>query len=168
LAVFFLDALGIGVLSFAAFIAAFGLGFGQGLASVAQNIVAGIQIVFLQIIAIGDWVLVTGFESGEVFHIGLTHTTIITFPRTRLTVPNSSITNLGERDAMLLLLLLFLLVVVVVVALFDAQLFETGVTNYNRESRMRVVFDLIFRHQENIQLIRQVFFALCAKEDRIL
>lgn len=36
LAVFFLDTIGIGVLSFAAFIAAFGLGFGQGLSSVGK------------------------------------------------------------------------------------------------------------------------------------
>lgn len=76
--------------------AAFGLGFGQGLSNLAQNFVSGcdscsglrdffsscqrahshsVSIIALELITIGDWVTVDQFE-GEVVKIGITHTTL--------------------------------------------------------------------------------------------
>lgn len=145
----FIDTIGISFLSVATFLAAFGLGFGQGLSFIAQNFVAGLSIVFQSIVTIGDYVEINGKE-GEVVKIGtkkpcrrvrssslhlrvsrptpragLTHLVLKPPTGTHITLPNSIIT-------------------------------QNGVTNYNREAKMRVSHDVLVRHNEDIILVRQV------------
>ena len=89
LALVFVSFLNVGVVSVATFLGAFGLGFGQGLSSIAQNFVAGVIIVSQKIISIGDGVTIgtgSGAFSGEVIAIGLTHTTLKPGEGTHLTV----------------------------------------------------------------------------------
>jgi small-conductance mechanosensitive channel len=158
LALVFIGFLNIGVVSVATFLGAFGLGFGQGLSSIAQNFVSGvckfpcpcelifdalnIVIVTQRIISIGDGVTIgtgkhvhactlchiaprvgTSAFSGEVIKIGLTHTTLKPGEGTHLTIPNSSVVNLGA-------------------------------LNYNREMKMRINVEVNIRHNEDIELVR--------------
>jgi potassium efflux system protein len=128
-----------------------GIGLGQGLANIAQNFVSGIQILSQDMFHIGDWVD-CGNISGEIVKIGLTHTVLKAMEGTRIVVQNSAFTTAGD-----------------------------GMLNYNIEpvklfqcddrltlelKKMMVEVPLIIRHNEDVELVRQMFLAVCAKDER--
>jgi small conductance mechanosensitive channel len=86
-----IDLLGVQVLSFSAFLAAFGIGVGASVSGFIQNFFAGLILVGQKPVKSGDWIDMFNSVSGTLETIGITHTTLSTPQRTKITVPNSKI-----------------------------------------------------------------------------
>lgn len=85
-----LSVLGVQATSLAAVIGAAGLAIGLGLQGALANISAGILLLLLRPIHIGDFVEIQG-ESGEVKELGLFYTVINTFNNEVVSIPNQQI-----------------------------------------------------------------------------
>lgn len=85
-----LSVLGVQATSLAAVIGAAGLAIGLGLQGALANISAGILLLVLRPVRIGDFVVIQD-ESGEITEIGLFYTTINTFANEVVSVPNQQI-----------------------------------------------------------------------------
>ncbi len=85
-----LSVLGVQATSLAAVIGAAGLAIGLGVQGALSNISAGILLVFLRPVRIGDVVNIQG-DSGEVRDLGLFYTTINTFTNEVVYIPNQRI-----------------------------------------------------------------------------
>jgi small conductance mechanosensitive channel len=83
-----IDLLGVQVLSFSAFLAAFGIGVGASVSGFIQNFFAGLILVGQQPCKSGDWIDIFGSVSGTLDTIGITHSTLKTPQGTQITVPN--------------------------------------------------------------------------------
>lgn len=85
-----LSVLGVQATSLAAVIGAAGLAIGLGLQGALANISAGILLLMLRPVRIGDFVEIQG-ESGEVRELGLFYTVINTFDNEVVSIPNQQI-----------------------------------------------------------------------------
>lgn len=85
-----LSVLGIQATSLAAVIGAAGLAIGLGLQGALANISAGILLLVLRPVRIGDFVQIQG-EAGEVRELGLFYTVINTFNNEIVSIPNQQI-----------------------------------------------------------------------------
>lgn len=85
-----LSVLGVQATSLAAVIGAAGIAIGLGLQGALSNISAGILLLVLRPIRIGDWIVAEG-ESGEVRDLGLFYTTVTTFSNEIVSIPNQKI-----------------------------------------------------------------------------
>ncbi len=89
---FALSLFGIETTSFAAILAAAGFAIGMAFQGTLANFASGVLLLVFRPFAVGDAVRVAG-EVGQVDAIGLFTTTIDTFDRRRIIIPNSSITS---------------------------------------------------------------------------
>lgn len=90
--------LGISSTSLAFIVSAFTFGLSFGLKEIFNNFISGIILFIERPIKVGDWVDVGG-ESGVVKHIRLRATTVETFARKTLLIPNSQfITSIVSND----------------------------------------------------------------------
>lgn len=85
-----LSVLGVQATSLAAVIGAAGLAIGLGLQGALANISAGILLLMLRPVRIGDFVEIQG-EAGEVRELGLFYTVINTFNNEVVSIPNQQI-----------------------------------------------------------------------------
>lgn len=85
-----LSVLGIQATSLAAVIGAAGLAIGLGLQGALANISAGILLLVLRPVRIGDYVDIQG-EMGEVKELGLFYTVVNTFQNEVVSIPNQQI-----------------------------------------------------------------------------
>lgn len=85
-----LSVLGIQATSLAAVIGAAGLAIGLGLQGALANISAGILLLVLRPVRIGDYVNIQG-EMGEVKELGLFYTVVNTFQNEIVSIPNQQI-----------------------------------------------------------------------------
>jgi small conductance mechanosensitive channel len=85
-----LSVLGIQATSLAAVIGAAGLAIGLGLQGALANISAGILLLMLRPVRIGDFVEIQG-ESGEIRELGLFYTVVNTFNNEVVSIPNQQI-----------------------------------------------------------------------------
>ena len=81
---------GVETTSIIAVLGAAGLAVGLALQGTLSNVAAGLMLLFLRPVRIGDWVEAAGV-SGSVREIGLFTTTIDTFDNVYISIPNSSI-----------------------------------------------------------------------------
>jgi small-conductance mechanosensitive channel len=44
----------------------------------------------------------------------------------------------------------------------------TVISNYNKEPKMRADNNILIRHTEDVELVREIFLEVCARDDRIL
>ncbi len=84
-----LNIAGIPLKSLTIFAGAFGIGVGFGMQNIINNLVSGIIILFERPIKVGDVIQVEGETKGVVEKISIRSTTIQTFDRTSVIVPNS-------------------------------------------------------------------------------
>jgi len=87
LAIIFIDSLGVETLSIAGMIAAVGVAIGSALSGVVQNFAAGIIIIAIQPIKVGEWIKVSGVD-GTVVAINVCTTFIVTFDNKLHIIPN--------------------------------------------------------------------------------
>lgn len=85
-----LSILGVEATSLAAVLGAAGLAIGLGLQGALSNISAGILLLVLRPVRIGDLVEIQG-ESGEIKDLGLFYTTLTTFSNEVISIPNQQI-----------------------------------------------------------------------------
>ncbi len=88
-----IDLLGVQVLSFSAFFAAFGLGIGASISGAMHNFFAGLMLIVQKAHVVGDWIAIDGSVEGEVMRIGVTHSTLKTPQNLHITVPNQSLVS---------------------------------------------------------------------------
>jgi small conductance mechanosensitive channel len=86
-----IDLLGVQVLSFSAFLAAFGIGVGASVSGFIQNFFAGLILVGQKPHKSGDWIEIFDSVSGTLDTVGITHSTLTTPQCTKITVPNSKL-----------------------------------------------------------------------------
>ena len=89
---FSLSLFGIETTSFAAILAAAGFAIGMAFQGTLANFASGVLLLVFRPFAVGDAVRVAG-EVGQVDAIGLFTTTIDTFDKRRIIIPNSTITS---------------------------------------------------------------------------
>ena len=87
-----IGSIGIEVMSFTALISAMGMAIGLALSGIVQNFMAGVMIIALKPIRVGEWIRVSGVE-GVVQDTAITFTTIVSFNRQAHIIPNDSIIN---------------------------------------------------------------------------
>jgi len=87
LVIIFIDSLGIQTLSIAGMIAAVGVAIGSALSGIVQNFAAGIIIIALRPIVVGEWIKVSGVD-GTVVEINVCTTYIVTFDNRIHIIPN--------------------------------------------------------------------------------
>ena len=85
-----LEIFGIQTASFAAVIGAMGLAIGLAMQGSLSNIAAGIMLLVLRPIRIGDWVEIDG-EYGEITDVGIFYTHLNTFQNKLAILPNSEV-----------------------------------------------------------------------------
>ncbi|MCC5822467.1 MAG: mechanosensitive ion channel family protein [Phycisphaerales bacterium] len=85
-----LSVLGVQATSLAAVIGAAGIAIGLGLQGALANISAGILLLMLRPVRVGDFVVIQG-EWGEVRELGLFYATINTFANEVVSIPNQQI-----------------------------------------------------------------------------
>lgn len=96
--VFAVYSLGLSGASLAFIVSAFTFGISFGLKEIFSNFISGLILLIERPIKVGDWVNV-GSESGEVKRIRLRSTTVETFDKKTLLVPNSNfITSTVSND----------------------------------------------------------------------
>jgi small conductance mechanosensitive channel len=132
-----IDLLGVQVLSFSAFFAAFGIGVGASVSGAIQNFFAGLMLIVHKAHVVGDWVLIDNGIEGEIATIGVTHSSLKTAQNQHITVPN-------------------------------ADLIARTVTNFSKEKQMRCDVTCTIRHSEDVDLVRNLFFELCAAHEQVL
>jgi small-conductance mechanosensitive channel len=88
-AVIGLNVAGIPLRSLTIFAGAFGIGIGFGMQNIINNLVSGIIIIFEKPIKIGDIIKIDADIAGKVESINIRSTTIKTFERTTVIIPNS-------------------------------------------------------------------------------
>ncbi len=83
---------------------ALGVGIGFGMQAIVSNFVSGLILLFERPIKVGDVIQLSDGQQGRVLHLGLRATTVQTFDRAEIVVPNSDlianqVTNwtLGDR-----------------------------------------------------------------------
>lgn len=87
-----IGSIGIEVVSFTALISAMGMAIGLALSGIVQNFMAGVMIIALKPIRVGEWIRVSGVE-GVVQDTAITFTTIVSFNRQAHIIPNDAIIN---------------------------------------------------------------------------
>jgi len=87
LVIIFIDSLGIETLSIAGMIAAVGVAIGSALSGIVQNFAAGIIIIAVKPIKVGEWIKVSGVD-GTVVEINVITTFIVTFDNKVHIIPN--------------------------------------------------------------------------------
>jgi len=92
LVIVFIDSLGIETLSIAGMIAAVGVAIGSALSGIVQNFAAGIIIIALKPIKVGEWIKVSGVD-GTVVEINVCTTYLVTFDNKVHIVPNVVLVN---------------------------------------------------------------------------
>jgi len=92
LIIIFIDSLGIETLSIAGMIAAVGVAIGSALSGIVQNFAAGIIIIALKPIKVGEWIRVSGVD-GTVVEIRVCNTYLVTFDNKVHIVPNVVLVN---------------------------------------------------------------------------
>jgi len=92
LIIIFIDFLGIETLSIAGMIAAIGVAIGTALSGIVQNFAAGLIIIALKPIKVGEWIKVAGVD-GSVTEIHVCTTTLTTFDNKVHIVPNVVLVN---------------------------------------------------------------------------
>jgi small-conductance mechanosensitive channel len=88
---------------------ALGVGIGFGMQAIVNNFVSGLILLFERPIKVGDVIQLGDGQQGRVTHLGLRATTVQTFDRAEVVVPNgdlisSQVTNwtLGDRNMRLI------------------------------------------------------------------
>jgi len=132
-----IDLLGVQVLSFSAFFAAFGIGVGASVSGAIQNFFAGLMLIVHKAHVVGDWVVIDSGIEGEIAIIGVTHSSLKTPQNQHITVPN-------------------------------ADLISRTVTNFSKEKQLRCDVTCAIRHSEDVDLVRNLFFELCAAHEKVL
>jgi len=92
LATIVIGSVGIEVVSFTALISAMGMALGLALSGIVQNFMAGVLIIVLKPIKVGEWIGNSGVE-GVVDEIGIVFTKLVAFNRQAHFIPNSLIVN---------------------------------------------------------------------------
>jgi len=92
LVIVFIDSLGIETLSIAGMIAAIGVAIGSALSGIVQNFAAGIIIIALKPIKVGEWIKVSGVD-GAVTEINVCTTYLVTFDNKVHILPNVVLVN---------------------------------------------------------------------------
>ncbi|WP_319406581.1 mechanosensitive ion channel domain-containing protein [uncultured Desulfosarcina sp.] len=89
---------------------ALGVGIGFGMQAIVNNFVSGLILLFERPIKVGDVIQLSGGQQGRVTNLGLRATTIQTFDRAEIVVPNgdlisAQVTNwtLGDRSMRLII-----------------------------------------------------------------
>ena len=100
-----LSAMGFGLQNITIIGGALGVGLGFGLQNIVNNFVSGLILLFERPIKVGDVIQLGNGQQGRVTNLGLRATTVQTFDRAEIVVPNgdliaSQVTNwtLGERS----------------------------------------------------------------------
>jgi len=84
--------LGFSLTNLALIVGALGVGVGMGLQDLVKNFFSGLVLLFERPVRVGDMVILGG-EWGTIRKIGLRATTITTFDRSELIVPNGELTS---------------------------------------------------------------------------
>ena len=87
-----IGSIGIEVVSFTALISAMGMAVGLALSGIVENFMAGVVIIALKPIKVGEWIKVGELE-GVVEDIAITFTKIVSFNRQAHFIPNGNIAN---------------------------------------------------------------------------
>lgn len=87
-----LSILGVDLTSFALVVGALGVGVGLGLQDLVKNFFSGLVLLFERPVRVGDTVILDG-EWATVKKIGLRATTVTTFDRSEMIVPNGDLTS---------------------------------------------------------------------------
>ena len=87
-----LSVLGVDLTSFALVVGALGVGVGLGLQDLVKNFFSGLVLLFERPVRVGDTVILDG-EWATVKKIGLRATTVTTFDRSEIIVPNGDLTS---------------------------------------------------------------------------
>jgi potassium efflux system protein len=89
---------------------ALGVGIGFGMQAIVNNFVSGLILLFERPIKVGDMIQLSDGQQGRVFNLGLRATTVQTFDRAEIVVPNgdliaNQVTNwtLGDRSMRLVI-----------------------------------------------------------------
>ncbi len=89
---------------------ALGVGIGFGMQTIVNNFVCGLILLFERPIKVGDVIQITDGQQGRVLNLGLRATTIQTFDRAEIVVPNSDLIasqvvnwTLGDRNIRLII-----------------------------------------------------------------
>lgn len=89
---FALSLLGVDLTSFALVVGALGVGVGLGLQDLVKNFFSGLVLLFERPVRVGDTVILEG-DWATVKKIGLRATTVTTFDRSEIIVPNGDLTS---------------------------------------------------------------------------
>jgi small-conductance mechanosensitive channel len=84
-----LDGAGVKLSSFTVLAGAMGVGVGFGLQNIFSNFISGLIVMFERPVKIGDHISAGGME-GNVVHIGMRATTLLTAQGSRVIVPNQN------------------------------------------------------------------------------
>lgn len=87
-----LSILGVDLTSFALVVGALGVGVGLGLQDLVKNFFSGLVLLFERPVRVGDTVILEG-DWATVKKIGLRATTVTTFDRSEIIVPNGDLTS---------------------------------------------------------------------------
>lgn len=90
--------LGVPMSAFVTLLASLGVAISLAVQGVLSNLVAGMVISFTRPFVVGDYIKVDGMVEGTVLEVGGVHTVIASYDNTRLSVPNSSLTNVAIQN----------------------------------------------------------------------